>query len=72
MAESVFSNEHEDKELHVRQVRIKRDAEKVGLRKSVAERPFGTIKRGMDAGYCLAKGLGNVLGEFSLVFLAYT
>jgi hypothetical protein len=25
----------------------------------------------MDCGYCLTKGLKNVLGEFSLVFLAY-
>ena len=71
MAESAFSKECDDKGLHARRVRIRPDAAKVGLRKSVAEHPFGTIKRGMDAGYCLTKGLGNVLGEFSLVFLAY-
>ena len=70
MAESVFSKEHEDRELRVRRVRIKPGAEKAGLRKSVAERPFGTIRRGMGTGHCLAKGLGNVPGEFSPVFLA--
>jgi len=35
------------------------------------EHPFGTVKRAMDAGYCLTKGLRNVTGEFSLSFLAY-
>ncbi|MDR2245595.1 MAG: transposase [Treponema sp.] len=40
-------------------------------RKSIVEHPFGAIKRGMDTGYCLTKGLRNVAGEFSLTFLAY-
>jgi hypothetical protein len=40
-------------------------------RKSIVEHPFGTIKRTMDAGYCLTKGKGNVSGEFALTFLAY-
>ncbi|MDR0376970.1 MAG: transposase [Spirochaetaceae bacterium] len=45
----------------------------VRRRKSIVEHPFGTIKRGMDAGYCLTRGLRNVnvTGEFSLTFLAY-
>jgi len=29
------------------------------------------VKRAMDAGYCLTKGLRNVAGEFSPSFLAY-
>jgi transposase len=37
-----------------------------------AERaPFGTMKRGMDQGYFLLKGLRKVRGEFSLTVLAY-
>ena len=47
------------------------EAATVGERKSIVEHPFGTIKRAMDSGYCLTKGLANVAGEFSLTFLAY-
>ena len=71
MAEAAFTKTCDDKNLHVRQVRIKADAAAVGERKSIVEHPFGTIKRAMDSGYCLTKGLANVAGEFSLTFLAY-
>lgn len=40
-------------------------------RKSTVEHPFGTMKRAMDAGYFLLKGLEGVGGEFSLSVLAY-
>ena len=40
-------------------------------RKATVEHPFGTIKRGMDAGYFLLKGLEGVGGEFSLSVVAY-
>lgn len=40
-------------------------------RKTLAEHPFGTMKRGMDQGYFLLKGLRKVRGEFSLTVLAY-
>ena len=40
-------------------------------RKALAEHPFGTMKRGMDQGYFLLKGLAKVRGEFSLTVLAY-
>ena len=40
-------------------------------RKALAEHPFGTMKRGMDQGYFLLKGLRKVRGEFSLTVLAY-
>lgn len=40
-------------------------------RKSVVEHPFGTMKRGLDFGYFLLKGLEKVRGEFSLMALAY-
>ena len=71
MAASDFSKEYNDKNLTVRQIRIKPDPAIVKHRKSIVEHPFGTIKRAMDAGYCLTKGLRNVAGEFSLTFLAY-
>ena len=71
MKKSSFTKTYNDKDLLVKQIRIKPDKEKVRQRKSIVEHPFGTIKRGMDCGYCLTKGLKNVLGEFSLAFLAY-
>jgi hypothetical protein len=40
-------------------------------RKSLVEHPFGTIKRGDDAGYLLVRGLTKVRAEFSLMALAY-
>ena len=40
-------------------------------RKALAEHPFGTMKRGMDQGYFLLKGLRKVRGEFSLTTLSY-
>lgn len=40
-------------------------------RQALAEHPFGTMKRGMDQGYFLLKGLRKVRGEFSLTVLAY-
>ena len=40
-------------------------------RKALAEHPFGTIKRGMDAGYFLLRGLEKVRAEMSLTVLAY-
>jgi hypothetical protein len=67
----LFTKEYDDKGLFVKQIRIKADPEKIKERKSIVEHPFGTIKRGMDAGYCLTKGLQKVKGEFSLTFLAY-
>ena len=40
-------------------------------RKALSEHPFGTMKRAMDQGYFLLKGLRKVQGEFSLTVLAY-
>lgn len=40
-------------------------------RSSLVEHPFGTLKRGMNQGYFLLKGLAKVKGEFSLSALAY-
>jgi transposase len=71
MKEDGFSKDYKDKELAVKQVRVKPDKEIIAQRKCIVEHPFGTIKRSMDAGYCLLKGKVKVTAEFSLIFLAY-
>lgn len=71
MMESDFSKAYDDENLFIKQIRISPDKELIAQRKSIVEHPFGTVKRSMDAGYCLTKGLSNVSGEFSLAFLAY-
>ncbi len=45
--------------------------EKMRLRKALAEHPFGTIKRQMDQGFFLMKGLKKVKTEMNLTVLAY-
>ena len=51
--------------------RIAENPEKVELRKNLAEHPFGTIKRAMNQGYFLMRGLNKVSTEVSLTILAY-
>jgi transposase len=46
--------------------RIAENPEKVELRKGLAEHPFGTIKRTMNQGYFLMRGLIKVGAEMSL------
>lgn len=53
------------------EVRVKARPELQQQRKCEVEHPFGTMKRGMDFGYFLLKGLKKVRGEFSLMTLAY-
>jgi hypothetical protein len=71
MDEADFSKEYNDEDLVVKQIHIAPKKEIYDQRKSLSEHPFGTIKRSMDAGYCLLKGKEKVRGEFSLIFLAY-
>jgi transposase len=71
MKGSEFSKDYQDKDLRVKQVSVRPRKEIVAQRKSIVEHPFGTIKRNMDAGYCLLKGKAKVTAEFSLIFLAY-
>jgi transposase len=71
MKESVFTKVCDDKNLSVTQIAVRPDKDIIRARKSIVEHPFGTIKRNMDSGYCLTKGLQNVSGEFSLTFLTY-
>jgi len=51
--------------------RLKAHPEYRVQRSSLVEHPFGTLKRGMNQGYFLLKGLENVKAEFSLSALAY-
>jgi transposase len=51
--------------------RLAEHPEKVELRKCLVEHPFGTIKRAMNQGYFLMRGLSKVGAETSLTILAY-
>lgn len=51
--------------------RVRAEPDKVKQRKSIVEHPFGTIKRSMDQGYFLTRGLLGVRTEASLTMLAY-
>lgn len=66
-----FSREYNADDLYLKQIIVKRDKKLLRRRKAIVEHPFGTLKRTMDSGYCLMKGIDNVRGEFSLTFLAY-
>lgn len=51
--------------------RVRAEPDKVKQRKSIVEHPFGTIKRSMNQGYFLTRGLDSVRTETSLTMLAY-
>jgi transposase len=51
--------------------RMKAQPEKFKLRKTLAEHPFGTIKRNFGYDHFLLKGLEKVRTEWSLITLAY-
>ena len=51
--------------------RVKARPEIMKQRKEVVEHPFGTIKRGMNMGHFLTRGLKKVRGEMSLTVLSY-
>jgi Transposase DDE domain len=53
------------------QQRVLANPARVKLRKSLVEHPFGTIKRWMDQGYFLTRGLEKVRGEMRLTILVY-
>jgi transposase len=53
------------------EARVQARPELQSERKCMAEHPFGTMKRAMDFGYFLLKGLKKVRGEFSLMALSY-
>lgn len=66
-----FKREYDATNLKVKQIEIKPDKNILKKRKCLSEHPFGIIKRCLDSGYCLTKGIDNVRGEFSLAFLAF-
>lgn len=51
--------------------RLRARPEMMRKRKATVEHPFGTLKRSMDQGYFLTRGLESVRAEFSLSALAY-
>lgn len=51
--------------------KLKSNPEIMEKRKTLVEHPFGTLKRTMNHGYFLTKGLDNVRTEFSLSVLTY-
>ena len=51
--------------------RVQANKEKVELRKSLVEHPFGTIKHWMEHRHFLTRGLGKVSTEMSLSVLCY-
>jgi hypothetical protein len=51
--------------------RMLREPEKLAMRKSIVEHPFGTIKRAFNQGYLLLKGLRKTTGEVGFSMLAY-
>ena len=53
------------------QHRVAAHPEKVKARKGIVEHPFGTMKRGMDQGYFLTRGLMKVRGDMRLTILVY-
>ena len=57
--------------LEAMEQRLKAKPELGTRRKAIVEHPYGTMKRGMDQGYFLLRGLQKVRAEFSLTVLAY-
>jgi len=51
--------------------RLGEHPEKMRLRGRLIEHPFGTMKRGMNQGYFLLRGLKKVAAEMSLTVLGY-
>lgn len=51
--------------------RTRENMDKYLQRQMIVEHPYGTIKRTMNAGYYLCRGMGSVVGETSLILLAY-
>lgn len=51
--------------------RVAQNPAKMRLRKSIVEHPLGTIKRWMNQGYFLMRGLEKVRADMSLTVFAY-
>lgn len=66
----IYRWEHEEVLEDMRQ-RVESNRDKVKMRQWLSEHPFGTIKRSMNQGYLLLRGLDKVAAEVSLTVLAY-
>jgi transposase len=51
--------------------RVRLHPEKIAVRKTLSEHPFGTLKHAWNHGYFLTRGLEKVQAEMSLTVLAY-
>jgi hypothetical protein len=51
--------------------RLRSRPEKMRLRSQLVEHPYGTMKRGMNQGYFLLRGLKKAAAEMSLTVLCY-
>jgi transposase len=51
--------------------RVKDNPQMMKRRQQLCEHPFGTMKRAMNSGYFLMRGLKKVRAEMSLPVLAY-
>ncbi|HET8669991.1 MAG TPA: IS1182 family transposase [Candidatus Saccharimonadales bacterium] len=51
--------------------RVRASPEKMKKRKELVEHPYGTMKRGMNSGYFLMRGIKKVAAEMSLTVLGY-
>lgn len=52
-------------------IKLTPNKEKIAGRKTVAEHPFGTVKRWYDGAYTLLRGKVKVAADLSLLFLGY-
>lgn len=57
--------------LDIVDARTEQNMDKYLKRQMIVEHPFGTVKRSMNAGYFLTRGLESVRAEADLTFLAY-
>ena len=57
--------------LDIVDARTQENMEKYLERQKIVEHPYGTIKRSMNAGYFLTRGLDSVKAETALIMLAY-
>lgn len=69
--QSDFSKEYDDRNLYVRQIKVRADRNIIRKRKSIIEHVFGTVKRNLGISYLLLKGREKVTGELSLAFTAF-
>ena len=67
----IISRSKDQDFLDIVDARTQENMDKYLKRQTIVEHPFGTIKRTMNAGYYLCRGMDSVVGETSLVLLAY-